>query len=140
MGKESFLCINNLVTAFEVLKIVFFRALLAWIYIAHYLPNWLCGFFVFLLLLLFHTLSHLPWLHGCIKEIDHLRILITTGQVHCWSQLMLLIRSCVLSEKLSHFLNFVNNLRGRCSASSSEDTHTHTYTHTQRTERDFCPI
>ena len=48
---------------------------------------------------------------------------------------MLLMRSCVLSEKLSYFLNFFNNLRGRCSASSSEyiyiyiHTHTHTHTH-----------
>lgn len=42
VGKESFLCINNLVTAFEVLKIVLFGALLACIYTAHCLPDWLC--------------------------------------------------------------------------------------------------
>lgn len=40
VGKESLLCIDNVVTASEMLKFVFFRTVPTWVYIVHYLPNW----------------------------------------------------------------------------------------------------
>ena len=60
----------------------------------------------------FHTLSHLSLLHGCMKGIGHLRILVTNGatkieSIHYWPQIMQLIRPCVLSVKLSYSLNFL---------------------------------
>lgn len=87
VGNKSLFCIKHLVTTSEVLKFVFFRVVPTWIY-KHVIFQIDHRFF-------FHILSHFSLLR--VKRTDHLRMLITMGQLK--------LREFVTDQKSCHWLD-----------------------------------